>query len=186
MMKLPPYPGFKAPTQGFWLFAYGSLMWRPDFPFAERRPAVLQGYQRALCVLSWVYRGTRDKPGLVFGLDRGGVTKGVAFRIRDRDARAVYAGIYAREMPTKVYRPTWLPVRFEGGRRPGVHALAFVADRTNPQYAGRMSDSARARLIAQGVGNNGPCIDYIVNTVDCLRQHGIRDRSLERIVGKLG
>ena len=78
------------PTGAFWVFGYGSLMWHADFPFSAKRPATLYGYHRALCVYSWVYRGTEENPGLVFGLDRGGAVSGMAYRIDARHAPDVY------------------------------------------------------------------------------------------------
>src|SRR5262249_28000599 len=67
--------------EDFWVFAYGSLMWRPGFDFLERRNARLVGAHRALCVYSFVHRGTPEKPGLVFGLDRGGKYRGIPYRV---------------------------------------------------------------------------------------------------------
>src|SRR6185437_4758747 len=68
----------KAPqshVEDLWVFAYGSLMWRPGFDFVERRHAKMIGAHRALCVYSFVHRGTAERPGLVFGLDYGGTCR---------------------------------------------------------------------------------------------------------------
>jgi glutathione-specific gamma-glutamylcyclotransferase len=74
-----------------WVFGYGSLIWRPGFEFIERVPARLIGEHRALCVHSFVHRGTPEKPGLVLGLDRGGACRGVAFRVAEQNRAATMA-----------------------------------------------------------------------------------------------
>lgn len=178
-------PGFQPPTSDFWVFAYGSLMWHPDFPFDKQRHATVHGYHRALCVYSWVYRGTEDDPGLVFGLARGGAVKGVAFHVRAADAANVYATLFAREMVSNVYRPHWSQCRLTCGTPATVPALAFVADPTNPQYAGRLCEAETLELIRCGCGKAGACRDYVVNTATHLREMGIRDLALERIVKRL-
>ena len=178
-------PGFAAPTGSFWLFAYGSLMWQPNFRYQERRQALLDGYHRALCVYSWVYRGTEMNPGLVFGLDRGGITKGIAYRIRAIDAKAVYEAVHVREMVTAVYRPAWVRCGLPGTGRAPVTALTYVADTAHRQYAGRLSDAVALDLVQTGAGCAGPCTDYIESTADHLRALGIRDLALERIVRRL-
>src|SRR5579863_4521013 len=116
-----------------WVFGYGSLMWRPGFAFVERRPAIVRGYHRALCVYSHVHRGTPESPGLVLGLDRGGSCKGVAFRVREEDALATVAYLRQGEQVTLVYRELHLRAQLDDGR--GVTALSYAVDRTHGQYA---------------------------------------------------
>lgn len=176
---------FTPPTSGFWVFAYGSLMWHADFPYAERRAAMLYGYHRALCVYSWVYRGTEENPGLVFGLDRGGAVSGMAYRITDENAETVHAQLHRREMVTAVYCPRWLRLRLTDGKPETVTALAYVANEENAQYAGKLSEDETLRLTRAGRGSAGPCTDYVLNTADHLAECGIRDRRLERLAIKL-
>ena len=64
-----------------WVFAYGSLMWNPEFEFAEARPGFLYGFHRSFCLYSRDYRGTPERPGLVLGLDRGGSCRGIVYRL---------------------------------------------------------------------------------------------------------
>ena len=66
---------------GWWVFAYGSLLWNPLFPVAEMRPGTLSGLHRRFCLWSLASRGTRERPGLVLGLDRGGACCGVVMRL---------------------------------------------------------------------------------------------------------
>jgi hypothetical protein len=92
------------PNGDLWVFGYGSLMWRPGFDFVEQVPARLIGEHRALCVYSFVHRGTPGKPGLVLGLDRGGACRGVAFRVAAKHRTDVVAYLREREQVTSVYR----------------------------------------------------------------------------------
>ena len=96
----------------FWIFGYGSLMWRPGFAFEESRPALLEGWHRELCVYSHHWRGTADRPGLVLGLDEGGTCRGVAFRVAASHVDEVRAYLHAREMRGSVYLEAMEPVVF--------------------------------------------------------------------------
>jgi len=99
----------------FWVFGYGSLMWRPGFPHAERHAARLFGYHRSLCLFSHEYRGTPECPGLVLGLDQGGSCVGVGFRVEAADRAATLAYLTWRE-GTSVYRETDVALQLVDGR----------------------------------------------------------------------
>lgn len=166
-----------------WVFGYGSLMWRPGFPYLERRHAHLHGYHRSLCIFSHVHRGTPDNPGLVLGLDRGGRCHGVAFRVAAQEVEATVHYLREREQATAVYLERRLPVRIGAGEM--VSALAYVADRKHPQYAGRLSFDEVLRLVQQGRGVSGANPDYVRSTHDHLLGMGIVDPLLERITASL-
>lgn len=164
----------------FWVFAYGSLMWRPEFDYIEVRTAVIRGWHRAMCILSTRYRGQPDAPGLVLGLDRGGSCRGRAFRVDAGRADEVKAILHEREMITNVYKPRILPARLDDGRV--VDAYGFVARRDHPQYVSGLSPEQAARLIRDAYGAKGPCREYLENTVRHLDELGIRDARMHRLL----
>jgi cation transport protein ChaC len=168
------------PKGDLWIFGYGSLMWSPCFDYKHKAPARAHGYHRALCILSTRYRGTRRKPGLVMGLCRGGSCWGMAYRIDAPRLRRALARLWYREMPRRVYQPRLIPVRLASGRE--VRALAFVADPAHPAYVRELDLHGRARLVAQGIGVRGPCIDYIRKTLEHMHDVGVHDPHLERIL----
>jgi cation transport protein ChaC len=167
----------------FWVFGYGSLMWRPGFTHEETRQARLFGYHRALCVRSFVHRGTPERPGLVLGLDRGGSCHGVAFRVRPADRDTVTEYLRARELVTNVYLETTRKVRLDDGR--DVRALTYVVDRGHTQYGGALSVRDALSQVSGAVGQSGPNEDYVINTVDHLRTLRIRDHHLEAVADAL-
>jgi cation transport protein ChaC len=163
-----------------WIFGYGSLMWSPGFRYAERKAGLVRGYHRALCILSSRYRGTPERPGLVVGLCRGGSCWGMAFRVPAERIRRVLGALWRREMLNKVYVPTLVPVTVEPGQR--VRALAFVADTAHRQFVRELDLNGRARLVAQGVGQRGRCVDYIRNTLEHMLELGVNDPHLAKIL----
>lgn len=166
----------------FWVFGYGSLMWRPGFAPAESRPALLRGAHRALCVYSVVHRGSEDRPGLVLGLDAGGACRGLAFRVEPEHAQAVRTYLRDREQVTLVYREACRPVDLLDGSGRRVHALCYLVDRSHPQYAGLLPLPEQAELVRQGQGASGDNVDYLANTVRHLAEMGIEDRALVRLL----
>ena len=168
-------------AQDLWIFAYGSLMWRPDFVFEEQRRARVFGFHRALCIYSHLYRGTLARPGLVLGLDRGGSCVGLCFRIAAKAATATLGAVRERELVTEVYAEIAAPVRLEDGRRR--LALTYVARRDHPQYAGALPPEELVRLVRQGFGVSGANLDYVRNTHRHLLDLGICDPTLAWLSG---
>lgn len=168
-----------------WVFGYGSLMWRPGFEHVERVPARVSGRHRSLCVYSWVHRGTRARPGLVLGLDRGGACRGVAFRVPAAHAAAVVAYLREREQVTAVYRELVRPAALLDGSGRVVDALFYVVDRTHEQYAGKLPAADLLRFVRQGRGISGSNPDYVLNTVAHLVELGIRDQALSDLAAAL-
>lgn len=168
----------------FWVFGYGSLMWRPGFAHVEVERARLHGFRRSLCVRSFVHRGTPERPGLVLGLDRGGSCIGLAFRVPGELQDEVLAYLRERELVTGVYLERMLPVKL--GRGGSATALCYVVDRAHQQYAGRLDPGHAAEVVAGSVGQSGPNDEYVLNTLRHLEALNIRDHWLEDVGRRLG
>lgn len=167
----------------FWVFGYGSLIWRPGFAHVEARRARLYGYRRSLCIYSFVHRGTRERPGLVLGLDRGGSCVGLAFRVRGEQREEVMDYLRARELVTNVYLERTVEVRLEAGE--AVPAVTYIADRAHEQYAGALDEAAAAAAVRGAVGQSGRNEDYLASTIEHLESLGIRDHWLEGVARRL-
>jgi cation transport protein ChaC len=162
-----------------WVFGYASLIWRPEFEAAEHRQALVHGWHRALRMRSRVNRGTPQQPGLVFALLPGGACRGVVYRLRRETADAELERLWAREMPTGVYDPRFLPCRTPQGVLP---ALAFTLSRRSESYMGRLPDEQMLHILRHARGRYGTTLDYLAHTAHALREHGMCDREIERLM----
>jgi cation transport protein ChaC len=161
------------------IFAYGSLMWDPEFSGGEAEPALLRGYHRSFCLYSYDYRGTAARPGLTLGLDRGGACRGMVLRLPP----AALDRLWAREMTApRVYDMRQLPVRTAGGAR---GAFAFIVRRDHPDYVGRLSFDETAQIIAGATGRRGACRDYLAGTLRHLEELGFADTRLRRLAARV-
>jgi cation transport protein ChaC len=155
-------------------------MWHPGFPHRERRPALLRGYHRDMCILSLRYRGTPECPGLVLGLRGRGSCRGIAYSVAPEDWPEVRDYLHEREMTTYAYIPRRVAATLDDGRRVSCHT--FVADPGHRQYAGHLSPGERVRLIRQGAGPRGTARDYLASTVAHLDDLGIRDGHMHALL----
>lgn len=162
MSILDKYP--QLPTEDLWVFGYGSLMWRPEFEFAESASARIFGFRRDLCLWSVVHRGTQQRPGLVFGLASGGSCLGRAFRVNAGRKQKVLAYLWQREMIRYAYIPKLVRIHTEQGVE---HGLTFVVDTDHPQYVDNLSDKTTATIICASRGKSGHNREYFL---DCLKK----------------
>ena len=170
-----------APPEGFWVFAYGSLIWNPEFEHEERQVVLAHGWRRAFC-LGWDYRfrGNADTPGLMLALDRGGQCTGVAYRLpADRLSENLHR-LIRREMSMvpSAFPWRWIGVRTQQGM---LKALTFAMNRKSGRYVSGLSDEALADMLASACGFRGSMCEYLYATVSHLEELGIRDRHLWKL-----
>jgi cation transport protein ChaC len=171
-----------------WVFAYGSLIWRPGFEHSGRHRALLRGWHRSFCLWSHYYRGTPERPGLVLGLDRGGACHGVAFKVPGAQAAEVLRYLDERELPDGrevVYHRRVVPVRVSEAEGRVVPAVTYVVNRASRHYVPKLDAARAAAVIAQGAGLTGTNRDYLLNTLAHLAEIGVRDAGLARIAALL-
>ncbi|MBV6658374.1 MAG: gamma-glutamylcyclotransferase [Devosiaceae bacterium] len=169
-----------------WVFGYGSLIWRPGFPFRASYPARLFGYHRSLCVYSYVHRGTPERPGLVMGLDRGGSCSGLVFHVDAGHREEVLRYLREREQSTFVYQERMQRVHVRGHDGPSsVEALVYCVDRLHEQYAGLLAREEQLAIVAGAQGKSGPNPDYVVETSRALERLGVHDAGLRWLTSRL-
>ncbi len=163
-----------------WLFGYGSLIWKPEIDHVEERVAVVRGWHRSFCMNMTRWRGTKDQPGLMMALDRGGQCKGVAFRLTDGDRRQKLDKLLRREVTLKPtsYHPRLLRLVSDQGP---FRALAFVINRKGTTYSGVLGEGEVVERLATSCGHWGSGADYLYNTVKNLEARGIHDAHLWRL-----
>ena len=148
-----------------WVFGYGSLMWRPGFPYKEKQLGIVHGYHRSFCVYSHFHRGTKERPGLVLGLDLGGSCKGMLYRVSLVDAEAVVEYLIKREMVTLAH--------------------TYTVAQNHTQYAGKLTLENAAQHIRGNQGKSGNNADYLRKTTSYIEKMGLNTdflRSLQNLV----
>jgi cation transport protein ChaC len=175
MIRTHPDPSL--PTQ---LFAYGSLIWKPELEHAGEQVAVARGWHRAFCFRVPRFRGTPEQPGLMMALDRGGQCKGVLYQLPGEDLERQFDKLFRREFTSKPVNsmPKWIRTETTDGP---VAALAFVMNRSSPLYAGRLSPDEVAEVLSRACGHWGTGAEYLLNTVSHLEAKGIHDSHLWRL-----
>jgi glutathione-specific gamma-glutamylcyclotransferase len=164
-----------------WLFAYGSLIWNPNFVHDAQSVATVHGWHRAFC-LGWMqsFRGSPERPGLMMALDRGGSTTGVAFRLPAGKVQDNLMPVIRRELPLKEsgMDPCWLSARTPDGSR---RMIGFPMARNSKAHVRGLSEDEIVAMLATSAGPQGTMAEYLQSTVSHLEQRGIRDGYLWRL-----
>ena len=172
-----------APAGPMWLFAFGSLIWKPACAVVEERKGLVRGWHRAFR-LGWDFRwrGNSEHPNLMMGLDRGGQCAGILYRLPPGEEEKNLDALIRREMRIKppagvpiTQTARWLTVETQSER---VRAIAFVLNRGGPGYRGPRSHEETAEILSKSCGMNGSGAEYLYKTVAKLAEHGIHDRNL--------
>ncbi|AHG48253.1 cation transporter (plasmid) [Rhizobium leguminosarum bv. trifolii CB782] len=163
-----------------WIFAYGSLIWKPDFDAVEAQHGATRGWHRSFCLKMTRWRGTQAQPGLMMALDRGGRCNGIVFRLADEDRLGQLRRLIRREVGTMDDAATvrWIPVATAHGL---VRALVFWAGPKGERVSRKLPLETVARVLARACGHMGSCAEYLYLTVKHLEERGIRDRNLWRL-----
>ncbi len=163
-----------------WVFAYGSLIWKPAFESVEQRRASAYGWHRSFCLDLVRWRGSAEQPGLMMALERGGRCDGVVYRLPDGDKPAHIEKLLRREIDDHeaVSSVRWVPVRTAQG---SLRALGFWVGVTGRGTSLRQPLKSVAKVLARACGHVGSGAEYLYNTVSHLETFGIHDRNLWRL-----
>jgi cation transport protein ChaC len=165
-----------------WIFAYGSLIWKPGFESIDRKRATAFGWHRSFSLQIERGRASPQQPGLMMMLSRGGRCDGVIYRVADDDKRTQIDSALRREVSHQDSLSTfrWLPVRTSEGEI--VRALTFWVGGDSPRILRPVLPLEEvAPVLARACGHRGSGAEYLYNTVVHLAEFGIYDRNLWRL-----
>jgi len=169
------------PPGPFWIFGISSLIWKPENAFVEKRFAIAHGWHRRFC-LGWDYRfrGSRETPGLMMALDRGGQCKGMAYRLPEETLKPELDKLIRREMSMvpSAFPWRWIEVVTDDGP---LRVLTFPVNRKSARYVGHLSEDELVQMLSTARGFRGSMAEYLFQTVSMLESLGVHDRNLWRL-----
>lgn len=167
-----------------WIFGYGSLIFRPSFPYEERREAWLRDWSRRFWQSSTDHRGVPEAPGRVVTLvpEPGARCWGVAYRIASERVAEVLTHLDWREQGGYERHPVALETR-EG---PIPQAVVYLAGPSNPQYVGPLTVAEIAAVVRSAHGPSGSNREYVQRLAEALALAGEHDEHVAELVRLLG
>lgn len=164
-----------SPVTSHWIFGYGSLIWRPDFPFVDRRIASIDGWARRFWQGSTDHRGVPGAPGRVVTLVEapGETCWGMAYQVADEVRDEVIAHLDYREKGG--YRLEEVELAFADLSRAAERGLMYHAAVGNPNYLGEAPSADIAAQVRRSRGPSGDNLEYVVELAEALRAMGAED-----------
>ena len=160
-----------------WVFAYGSLIWKPDFDATAHQRASAFGWHRSFCLIMRAWRGTPQQPGLMMALEHGGRCDGVIYRIAEEERWKQIRRMLFRELRFRenAHMIRWITVETETGKK---RVMTFWAGPKGSNTTRKLPLYEVAHILARACGHAGSCAEYLYNTVRHLEDFGIHDRNL--------
>jgi len=169
-------------TGQHWVFGYGSLIWRIDFPYHERRRAVIHGWGRRFWQGSHDHRGTPASPGRVVTLVplTGSVCVGVAYRVDE----TVFDHLDHREK--NGYERVAVDIHLDAstGLAP-VPGVSYIASKSNHAFLGPAGPDEIAAHIAEARGPSGSNVDYLLELAAALDELDAGDRHVAGLAARM-
>ncbi len=166
-----------------WIFGYGSLVWRPSFPYAEQRRALVRGFERRFWQGSTDHRGVPGTPGRVVTLIENGDARcvGVAYGLEDASQGSVLEDLDHRERGGYLQRR----VELEFTEGDSVEGLLYLATPDNPNYLGVASLAEIAAQVRASSGPSGSNAEYVVRLASALRELDAQDAHVFELEAEL-
>lgn len=166
-----------------WLFAYGSLIWNPQFEFVESSPAVLDGWRRSFCMRLVAGRGSIEQPGRMLSLAPGGQTQGLALRLAEDTLEQELLMVWLREMVGGAYQPDWAKLSLADGRT--ACGIIFRADPQGVMHEDDDRIETICPLINTAHGILGSNRDYVIQLDAALEEYGFKDDYIHDLAERL-
>jgi cation transport protein ChaC len=181
-------PPAERTPEPLWIFGYGSLVWRPAFVFAERRPGFVSGFVRRFWQGSTDHRGVPGRPGRVATIvpEPGAVCWGTAYRVETAYVDDVLSALDHRERGG--FERHVVSAQLAGSdvqASQAVRALVYRATPGNPDYLGPASLDDIARQVLDSVGPSGPNAEYVLELARALREMGAQDDHVFDLAARL-